>query len=275
MLAGPSVWPLMLAGAKPDNKSPPPGEPPYRAGPSGVKPPAGTPPKGFGTPAEPNGVSPPAAPPIAPPSGASGVRPGVESIGVSVGSSSTSSGGGAAAGLGFAGKPFQGADAAGLGCGAGSGVKGVRAGAAVTLGAPPPGICTTAWQCGHFPFLPAALIGVRTVCPHDAHGNEITAPPAAELPAPGPLSPVPCPLAWAAGFGAALGSGVRPATAAGWLTSGIWPIVPQCGHFPFLPAAASGVRTSWPHAVQENSIGMGLTSRLGQSGIRLSSVFAF
>jgi hypothetical protein len=32
--------------------------------------------------------------------------------------------------------------------------------------------------------------------------------------------------------------------------------VPQVGHFPFFPAAASGVRTCWRHTGQGNSMGM-------------------
>lgn len=42
----------------------------------------------------------------------------------------------------------------------------------------------------------------------------------------------------------------------GAATPGINTIAPHCGHFPFLPAAASGVRTNWWHAGQENSMGM-------------------
>jgi hypothetical protein len=35
------------------------------------------------------------------------------------------------------------------------------------------GICTTSWQCGHFPFFPAAARGVRTTCPQKVQKNSI------------------------------------------------------------------------------------------------------
>ena len=167
----------------------------------GVSPPDDPEGNGVNPPAPPSGVSPPAGPSgVSPPDGAppSGVNPAGESIGASVGSSSTSSGGGAAglgggaAGLDNADEPFQGPGCAdigdGLDCAGGSGESGVRPALAVRAvgaggAAAPPGICTTAWQCGHFPFFPAALIGVRTVCPHEPHGNEITAPLLVALPA--------------------------------------------------------------------------------------------
>ena len=50
----------------------------------------------------------------------------------------------------------------------------------------------------------------------------------------------------------ALDCGGATTTGAGIITT-----VPQPGHFPFFPAAASGVRTCWWQIGQGNSIGMG------------------
>ncbi|MDP7020492.1 MAG: hypothetical protein QGG36_32130 [Pirellulaceae bacterium] len=86
------------------------------------------------------------------------------------------------------------------------------------------GICTTAVQCGHFPFLPAAAAGVFTVEPQCSQANSIWPPAAA-----------------GAGFAAAD-------------VLGIWTTAWQCGHLPFLPAAEAGVFTDWPHSRQGNSI---------------------
>ena len=71
---------------------------------------------------------------------------------------------------------------------------------------------------------------------------------------------------WIVGLDVALGGG-KTTTGAGISTS-----VPQFGHFPFFPAAASGVRTCWWQIGQGNSIGMagGVGGRL--NGVALGPV---
>jgi hypothetical protein len=104
----------------------------------------------------------------------------------------------------------------------------------------PAGIFRTAPHFGHFPFLPAAEVGVRTCFWHFGQGNSITAPRLAALSAAWAIAPVvPAP---ALRFGN------------GGEDSGICTTVPQLGHFPFLPAAEPGVRTGLPHVGQGNSI---------------------
>ena len=100
-------------------------------------------------------------------------------------------------------------------------------------------------QVGHFPFLPAAPGGVRTVFEHRGHGNSIRPRfeavlewPAAELPS--------------------LATGSR-----GVDRSGICTTTPQFGHWPFFPAVEDGVRTGNRQWGQENSI---LSS--GTGGVR-------
>lgn len=85
------------------------------------------------------------------------------------------------------------------------------------------GIGTTAAQEGHFPFFPAADPGTRTSCPHFEQGNSISSE--------------------AEGVA---GAGVTDRLGA----DGICWIEPHCGHFPFLPAVASGVRISVWHFEQ-------------------------
>jgi hypothetical protein len=50
--------------------------------------------------------------------------------------------------------------------------------------------------------------------------------------------------------------------------------VPQLGHFPFLPAAASGVRTCWRQVGQGNSIGIGSVEGIEVGRRRQRWVFA-
>lgn len=122
---------------------------------------------------------------------------------------------------------------AGVGC---CGVAGTAAGLAAGvagLGGLVRGIKTTSLQCGHFPFLPAAVRGVRTTCPQKVQKNSI-----------GPVSAV----------GLVATARAAGCCAAGVCIAGICITAWQLGHFPFLPAAASGVRTSWLHCGQGNSI---------------------
>jgi hypothetical protein len=57
--------------------------------------------------------------------------------------------------------------------------------------------------------------------------------------------------------------------------AGIITSVPQFGHFPFLPAAESGVRTCWRQVGQGNSIGINDGRKVACYGIRRQrSVFA-
>ena len=253
----------MFAGGSPASRSlPPPDMPPKGSAPNGESPPAD--PSGVNPPAgaAPNGVSPPTA-------GPSGVKPGVESIGVSVGSSSISSAGGGVGltgACGGAGAPFQ--DACWLGWApqawfAARGAARAASGRHLRLAA-------GARRCrGSAAGNLKDRLAVRTLplLPRRTHRRPYRLParnarkrnhrPARSRrtsgPVPCPLFPVPC-------FAAAVGGEA--------LASGICPIVPQCGHFPFLPAAESGVRTSWPQAVQENSIGIG-GRRTAKAGIRL------
>ena len=151
-------------------------------------------------------------------------------------------------------------------------------GAACRGGDPPAaGICTTAWQCGHFPFLPAAARGVRTSPWHLGQGNSMgPSGDAGGLGLEAGVAGAGAGVAPAAGsddvrhFPAAggasepgLGSLVSFAGGAGrggldLSPPGITITAPQCGHFPFLPAAESGVRTSCRHSVQGNSIGIAM-----------------
>ena len=61
-------------------------------------------------------------------------------------------------------------------------------------------------------------------------------------------------------------------TFAARLFSGICITPWQCGHVPFLPAAARGVRTSCPHKLQKNSIGpVSATSTAGDGVVGLTA----
>jgi hypothetical protein len=102
---------------------------------------------------------------------------------------------------------------------------------------------TTARQCGHLPFLPAAEAGVRTSCPHWAQKNSITGAAAG-------AGAGRCGVR--GGGGSFLGGGRR----AGAGAAGICTTARHCGHLPLLPAAESGVRTNWRHDGQANSIGI-------------------
>ena len=104
------------------------------------------------------------------------------------------------------------------------------------------GICTTAAQLGHFPFLPAAAAGVRTGRPQYGHGNSIF-PSTGGPPAGRPLGP-----AGVAGRIARRRIG-RLARRAGMSIT-----VPHRGHLPFLPAVLSGVRIRCWQLEQWNSM---------------------
>jgi len=143
------------------------------------------------------------------------------------------------------------------------------------------GIWTTAWQCGHCPFLPAVAAGVRTTLWQVGQENSIELAVASAVDSAGfgafvvggsltasvGLGGGLC-SSWgfgcgfvsgsgfsgwsfAGGLGAAAVGGGKATTGAGMMTN-----VPQFGHFPFLPAAASGVRTCWRQVGQGNSMGM-------------------
>ncbi|MEZ6111168.1 MAG: hypothetical protein R3C99_09165 [Pirellulaceae bacterium] len=86
---------------------------------------------------------------------------------------------------------------------------------------------TTVWHFGHLPFLPAAEAGVFTELPQRGQANSIG------------------PVAAGAGVGFAAAVDFRGISTTPW----------QCGHLPFLPAAAAGVFTSLAQSGQLNSIG--------------------
>jgi hypothetical protein len=106
---------------------------------------------------------------------------------------------------------------------------------------------TTAWHCGHFPRFPAIAAGVRTIWLQAGHENSMVWSellPAEEddrLPDKGESIVAEEPLA-------------EPLDESG--VPGICTTAPHCGHFPFLPAVASGVRTICRQAGQEKSIGI-------------------
>lgn len=158
---------------------------------------------------------------------------------------------GALAAAGFS-SFFAGVAAARFGAGADAGLTtgaGLAAAAGLTAaggGAAGSGITTTAAQVGHLPFLPAAARGVRTTPPQPGQLNSI-----------GLVSSLAAGAGVAAGFGAAFGAGAAVAGCFGaGFVAGILTRALQLGHFPFLPAAASGVRTSCAHSGQGNSIVM-------------------
>lgn len=195
-----------------------------------------------------NGVS-PAAVSIGsrPGASSSGVNPGPLSSGIKAGDSSTgtspgASSSGVSAGASSSGtKP--GASSSGARPGAsssgarpGASSKGARPGAASGRGASPgctsdrpfflvdDGMLSTTLQAGHFTFLPATFAGIRSRFWQPGQRNWI----------------------FADGFVSVCGA---PGD-----SSGIWTTSPQLGHFPFLPAAETGVRTGWLHLGHGNSI---------------------
>ena len=104
------------------------------------------------------------------------------------------------------------------------------------------GICTMAAQLGHFPFVPPAAVGVRTGRPQYGHGNSIF-PSVGGSPAGRPV-----------GATSVVG---RIAPAARWASgerAGMSITAPHRGHFPFLPAALSGVRIRCWQLEQWNSM---------------------
>lgn len=88
----------------------------------------------------------------------------------------------------------------------------------------------SAWQCGHLPFLPATLAGVRTSLPHDLQSNSIEPE--------------------AAGFDGLAGDSRMAARFRFFIASGAADVElgirnfdSQLGHWPIFPAADAGVET--------------------------------